>query len=393
MKINLGSPVVVVSAALILFFSHGLGAAETNTDAVLARSLISKGNPARLSRVFERARDGQALTVSVIGGSITQGARASKPENRYANRVADWWRKSFPKSDIKLVNAGIGATGSDYGAMRASRDLLVYHPDFVVVEFALNDLGAPQGGAESLEGLVRQIMNQPNLPAVMLLFMMNEKGQSMAEWHAKVGTHYDLPMVSFREALWPELQAGRLQWRDIEADDVHPNDRGHDYMALFVNHALEQILDGGGNSETKIPPLPKPLFSDQFEHVTFLAGGGLKPVTNSGWQYETNGWAFVATEPGSVVEFEVEGRSVLASIWREHKPLGKARLQVDDQPPIVKDTWYDQTWGGYRDTFFVGRNLEPGRHRLKIEVLKEKNPSSTGHEIRLVAIGCAGISK
>ena len=34
---------------------------------------------------------------------------------------------------------------------------------------------------------------------------MNNAGGNAQEWHGKVGEHYGLPMVSFRDALWPEV--------------------------------------------------------------------------------------------------------------------------------------------------------------------------------------------
>ncbi|MBT7166990.1 MAG: SGNH/GDSL hydrolase family protein, partial [Victivallales bacterium] len=79
------------------------------------RSLLSQGNVARIQHAMAKARRGEPVTIAVIGGSITQGARASKPQNRYGNLVAQWWRQNFPKSRIQFVNAGIGGTGSNYG--------------------------------------------------------------------------------------------------------------------------------------------------------------------------------------------------------------------------------------------------------------------------------------
>lgn len=110
------------------------GPAEAVDIAALSRSaLVATGDTARIQRVLARARRGEPMTMAVIGGSITAGAMASAPTNSYGNRVADWWRQAFPKAEIKFVNAGIGATGSDYGAFRARRDLLSHRPDFVIV--------------------------------------------------------------------------------------------------------------------------------------------------------------------------------------------------------------------------------------------------------------------
>ena len=82
----------------------------------------------RLQRAFAKARRGERVTVAVIGGSITAGAMASTAEKNYGSLVAQWWRKTFPKADIHFVNAGIGATGSNYGALRVERDVLAHQP-------------------------------------------------------------------------------------------------------------------------------------------------------------------------------------------------------------------------------------------------------------------------
>ena len=58
--------------------------------------------------------------------------------------VADWWQTRFPSSAVTLVNAGIGATGSDIGTFRVKKDVIEKDPDFVVVEFAVNDAGLKQ---------------------------------------------------------------------------------------------------------------------------------------------------------------------------------------------------------------------------------------------------------
>jgi lysophospholipase L1-like esterase len=385
----LASP--VASGAAADTNSTSTAPAASDPRAILSRSLVSAGNTARLQQVFARARRGGAVTIGVIGGSITQGARASAPEKRYGNLVADWWRRKFPSAQVKFVNAGIGATGSDYGALRAGRDLLSQQPDFVVVEYSVNDQGDPRGHVDALEGLVRQILTRTNQPAVMLLYTMDQKGENMQDWHAKVGRHYELPMASFRDALWPEIQAGRLRWTEIEADEVHPNDRGHAYLAAFVTNILESAANKGPRADAVVPALPAPLFTDQYEHVTFLAGDQLKPITNQGWTYNSEFHAFAADQPGSVIEFEITGRTVLVTDWHVRGPFGKARMQVDDQVPVIRDAWFDQTWGGYRDTAVLARDLAPGKHRVRIELLAEQNPKSEGHRFRLVALGAAGV--
>ena len=375
--------------------SQGL-AAQSDENALCTRSLVSAGDTARLQRALVKARRGEPVTVGVIGGSITQGAGASQPERRYGDLVAAWWRKTFPQAKIEYVNAGIGATGSDYGALRAKRDLLSHHPDFVVVEYAVND-SDNDAAAETLEGLVRQILGEPNSPAVMLLFTMNQSGGNAQKAHAKVGWHYDLPMVSFRDALWPEIEQGRMKWVDVEADVVHPNDRGHAYCAKFIVQVLEKVLGevAAGALPRQIKPTPAPLFSDLFEHVALFEADALKPVANQGWTYDAtqpSNKCWKTDQPGSAIEFLIEGKVILIMDWHIRGPMGQAKVQVDDLPPVVREGWFDQTWGGYRMTTIIARDLKPGQHRVKLQLLPESNPQSTGHDFRLLGLAAAGVA-
>ena len=166
---------------------------------------------------------------------------------------------------------------------------------------------------------------QTNQPAVVL-FTMNQEGGNAQEWHGKVGRHYDLPMVSFRDALWPEIKAGRMKWSDVEADVVHPNDRGHDYAARFVSQPARAV-PADLPADDRLPPpkpVPKPLFSDPFEHVALFEADALKPSTNEGWTFDARGKSWKSDQPGSVIEFEVAGQVILLMDWHIRGPMGQA---------------------------------------------------------------------
>lgn len=354
------------------------------------QSLASTGDLRRVQQVMAKAQRGEKVTVAVIGGSITQGARASKPESQYGSLVAGWWRSAFPKAQIEFVNAGIGATGSNFGALRARRDLLSHNPDFVVVEYGVND-GNTQAFAETLEGLVRQILKQPNRPAVVQLFMMCQGGGNAQEWHGKVGAHYSLPIISYRDALWPEIKAGRLAWDAVMADDVHPNDLGHACAADFVGYLLD-IAKAGIDKPSAVRPVPAPLFSELYEHTALFEAPDLKPLSNAGWTLDEKDRSWVSDKPGSVIEFEIDGQAIFSMHFVVKRAMGKAKLQVDGGAPVVYDGWFDQTWGGYRCTNLLAKDLKPGKHTVRIEVLEEKSPGSDGHEFRLFGLGAAGVT-
>ena len=344
---------------------------------------------------MSKARRGERVIVAFIGGSITEGAKATAKERRYIENVGNWWRKNFPKAQIEVLNAGIGATGSSFGALRVQRDVLSRNPDVLVVEFAVNDANT-EINAQTYEGLIRQALISPQPPAVLLLFMLHKDGSNAQEWFARVGAHYNLPMISYRDAIFPEIQAGKVKWEDISPDMIHPNDLGHNYVAQTMDALFAKVLATLSESGElgKVKPVPTPLLTDRFERTLLFTGAELKPIVNQGWNFESSnikstGWK--AARPGSVLEFELPGSLIFLQCWKINGPMGIARVTIDGAVPADIDAWFEQTWGGYNLTKVVGENLAPGKHRIRIELLKGKNPKSGGYEFRVTGLGSAGL--
>ena len=363
---------------------------------VYARSVLSEGDAARLQAAFGRAAEGKPITIAAIGGSITQGACATEEQKRYPNLVAEWWQRTFPQCQVALVNAGIGATGSDLGACRVWRDVVARDPDFVIVEYAVND-PADAFHARTLEGLVRQVLVAPKQPAVLLLFMMNEAGQNAQDWQRRVGEHYGLQMVSYRDALWPEIQAGRLKWTDISPDAVHPNDDGHQICARLVTVLLERIRQATNEAPAHgIPRLPAPLFGDEWARAMLLTGDALRPEANNGWKVAgpwTFGKCWQAEAPGQSISFAVPGAEIAAVFWRVKGPMGRVAAQVDDGAPQVLEGYFEQTWGGYTPFQLLASGLQPGVHKVTLTTTDETHPESNGHQFQLHALAVAGLPR
>jgi lysophospholipase L1-like esterase len=378
---------------LLICLAPGCGSRKNHGEdpALSARALASPGDTARLQRVLAKARRREPVTVAVIGGSITAGQGASSTTHAYASLMAQWWRDAFPQTPITFVNAGLAATTSNYGALRAPRDLLGCHPDFVVVEFGVNDKNSPES-AESVEGLVRQILRLPNSPAVVLLFFMHKDGSNAQEWQGRVATHYQLPIISFRDAFWPDVAAGKMHYADVEDDSVHPNDRGHAAAAQFITDFLAQLRRDLPPDDRLAPiaPLPAALFSDDYAHVSLYEADALTPVHNQGWTLDAVHHCWWSDVPGSTIEFAIPGRRILGMDWKQNGPMGTAEVCVDDQPPVRLDAWFDQTWGGFRNTAELAGDLPPGPHRVRVTLLDDTNPNSNGHTFCLMGLGAAG---
>lgn len=390
-------PLVLLSISVLLSVCIGiLQADEFVKERIYKRSLVSTGDTARLKRVFKKARQGEPLTIAVIGGSITEGAITSHKSKRYGSLLEKWFMDTFPNTKIKYVNAGIGATGSSIATHRAEEDLLKYNPDFVVTEFAVND-GNAQSFAETYEGLLRKILKQKNNPAIVMLFTMHESGRNAQPWQSKLGLHYKLPMISYRDAIFPEIEAKGVKLLDVFADHVHPNDAGHKYCADFIIAFLEKTL-AELSTDSDLPvivPTPEPLFTDIFEYTKLLTADNITPLTNTGFTTTDGrlGKAFIADKPLSIVTFEVEGTHIRLVYWKIKGDMGIANVWVDNLEPVKIDAWFNQDWGGYNCEVVIAKNLSPGKHILNVQLLEEKNKNSNGREFQIRAILAAGLGK
>jgi acyl-CoA thioesterase-1 len=234
------APTPVVSRAC--YISDPSNSANCLVDGdVLARSVVNYGDDSRIKAVIAKAKAGQPIVIAAIGGSVTQGAWCTQPQFCYVNRIFGWWQASFPQSKMTLINAGIGQTDSTFGASRVQKDVLDYNPDFVIVDFDVNDQWNSNSTA-SYRSLVEQILGAPSHPAVVMLAVMDRSGHNAQDWHMAVQKEFNLPYVSEKNALLPEEQAGTLQATEITQDAVHPNDLGHQVLAQLVAYRLQSAM-------------------------------------------------------------------------------------------------------------------------------------------------------
>ena len=358
------------------------------TDEIVARSQLSTGDLARLSNVFAKAYRGEPITLGVIGGSITVGAFATTQQDSYSGRLLNWWRERFPHCDIRLINAGVGGTGSMYGALRAGKDLLSSQPDFIVVEFAVNDNWTD---GEAFEGLLRQILAQPNLPAVLLLFMMWEKGGNDQEMQGKVGAHYCVPMVSFRDALWPEIQAGHLRWSDYIADTVHPTDAGHAAAARFITTMCENALNASPTGKsTSVSPMPSPIYADAFQHVAWRDAANLDPIENDGWHRafdQKNIPAWNSAKTACRISFDWSGSGLVAVFSDPPYDLHSIQFCIDGASLRTLGVLKQPK----RQLFILAQDLAPGRHTVELACTNSEDTGTAAGQVRLLGIASIGV--
>lgn len=224
---------------------------------MIARSCMNTGNLFRMKRAIAKAKAGEDVTVAYIGGSITQGAGA-KPigTNSYAYRSYEMFKQRFGKGDgsnVHFIKAGVGGTPSELGLTRYEDDVLrqgTVKPDVVVIEFAVNDAGDETGGV-CYESLALMAMEGPGNPAVVLLFSVFMDDYNLQDNLSRVGFHYDLPIVSIKNAVTPNFyeETPVITKRQFFYDLYHPSNDGHQIMADCLDYFWQLAEEGDAPSE------------------------------------------------------------------------------------------------------------------------------------------------
>ncbi len=352
-------------------------------------------NFARLKHLFCRAAAGEELTIGFLGGSITQGSLAAQSGNTYAFRVYQWFVDTFPMARFHYVNGGIGGTDSFYGVCRAVPDLLMYQPDFVVVDFSVNDTKLPFR-QETYEGLLRKLLAWPSHPAVVLLNnIYYDTGLTAEDDHVEVGNHYGVPHVSIRDSIYKDLHAGRYASRALlSPDGLHPNDFGHGLVAGEIIRLLKTVNAHRDELEEEAA-FPAPLTADAYENARRLTIRDASPKLE-GFRADAaeklghldhwkNGW--VGQRPGDKITFEVEA-SCIAVQYRKtiRRPALRAQLVLDGDAahPVLLDGNFDEDWGDCLCLQPILHHGERKTHTVEITILPDTNTEQT--EFYLMAL-------
>lgn len=352
---------------------------------MVERSLKSFGNPYRILKVMEKARRGEEICVVALGGSITQRYHASTIEKCYASLVGSWWKENFPKSNVNFVNAGIGATGSLIGIHRLQRDVLDYNPDFVVVEYSVNDFSRRNIDAkETYSNIIHRLLAAGC--AVLALDMTTVGNANTQFIHLPIAEYYEIPFVSFCDAVTPEWTKDESLKTRWEADGTHPTDEGHKLVADLIGAYLNKLLPLNANdyaeSEAKAP-----YFTEDFQNATIYyiddivpesAGCFSKGNTHStkmeyGWKTTTNGDPLV---------FKFENCKKMFVLFERTNSGngGKAVGDVNGRKTEF-DSHFEDGWGIYANSALVFESEKPEDVTFTVTPQLEE-----GKEFTLIAI-------
>lgn len=354
---------------------------KVTTD-MINNSLVSKGDVSRIERAMNKAKGGKDITIAFLGGSITQGCNATKFEECYASRTYKWFKDKFRNVKVKYVNAGVGATGSIIGAHRVEKQVLSQNPDIVFIDFAVNDKDSIYDKV-AYESIVRRILSMENSPAIVEVFMSNFDGSNVQNQQIEIGKKYNLPMISFRNAIYTEMINDRIKWEDVASDEVHPNDYGHFIIANLLTSFMEDIYENLQDVKVNKIELGEPLFGDKYINGVIMNSNNLNAIEvngfsldNEGFQVFKDGWKFISENGGeATLSVNLEGKNIFLLYKKTIKNISaKLSVKVDEKEPIIIDTFFKDGWGDYSATEVLVEQSLNEKHNIQIKVINEGKP-------------------
>jgi acyl-CoA thioesterase-1 len=209
---------------------------------------------ATIAPLSSKVAQGQPLAILAIGSSSTEGVGASAKDRTYPARLQALLAKAWPKSQIEIVNAGIGGETAPQTLARMKTALAARHYDLVIWQVGTND--AVRGGdLDAFRAMVRDgiTMVREAGPALAILdqqfFPSVRDPQRYGAYVEAVGE------IARREAVPVFARyAAMREWHrtDAEAfktalwtDGFHMSDAGYDCLARDMAAGLVSLTTTG----------------------------------------------------------------------------------------------------------------------------------------------------
>lgn len=349
------------------------------TDRMVALSELNLGNQVRLAGAMKKAAAGEEITVAYIGGSITQGSSAGD-DGCYARLVTNWFQDTYPDAKINYLRAGIGATGSYIGVHRVQSDVLDSNPDIVFVEFSVNDTTEnTMRNVNSYDSLLRKIWNSGSSPAVVCIGMTQDNGTSFQNYHYAIAKSYDLPFISYRNAILEVIDKGYIKWTDISDDNIHPNTQGHKVLTDIVTHYLASVNENKDNISGDESDFSMPFTKDKFANATLLTPSNFEAADPSGkivasdknfgnfiGNWTARGSKIFDGENTCLIFENVEAKNIGLLFGKVTGGGTVLDVYVDDVLVDSIDARFPGGWGNYAEAAEIAAFAETGTHTVKI---------------------------
>ncbi len=333
-------------------------------------------------KFIQKVKTGKPIVITYLGGSITCGEITSpvsgtnavnkfydytnyNPEkDSWRAKTFEWLRNNFEQKpgQFRQINAAIGGTPSLLGAYRLEQDVLSKNPNFVFVEFAVNDNdvakltldnpNAPRSILRTTRSIIERLRkNNPNVAIFMPLspHRMSENSRYNL-WENNLDLSHDetllsaeslkIPYVSLRKAFYDNHKIRKINpfydGPDSPGNFVHPSPHGHHAYAEAVKESLSKLFKTK-KFDFKLPEKkrkivkPSPLFPKLIMPETLLK-------YSKGWKVKNldtcetpilENHSCLISSTNSSLEYTFKGTAV--ALWFDIQSKGILEIYLDEK--------------------------------------------------------------
>ena len=371
-----------------------------------------------LQNTYHCLKVNKKLNVAYLGGSVTVGVgigsdngvsmQTRRDTLSWRGLTTTWLKEQFPNAQIRETNAGIGGTGSIFGAYRATDDLHLQNdsakPDLLFVDAAINDMYDSTTAADVkkyMETIVRTTNQYAPYCDIIFVYVTDSTRlaytdsshyPSLAAQH-EVAQKYGIPEIYVGKQTCEKYSiTSSSAWTNsgLFYDIVHPVVAGYAEYGAFVTQALQaELVDKTLNPylyTAKV--LPSASYNPLVAPARYFFNGANGKTT--GFTLTENSSSLdnvgylTASASGAKVKFTFKGTGL--QLWASAKTEASTiRVTIDE----ISETYTIQRGGADNDkVFLLASGLANTEHTVTIESVSV--PATQGKELVVKALMVEG---
>ncbi len=259
-----------------------------------------------LTNTYRKIKNKKDISIAFMGGSITYGIGTNDLNDSFRVLVEEWFKEQYGIS-VNQQNLAIPSAASGLGAYCVEADVLLYNPDIVFIEYAINDKYARAQYSQeeisvNMETIIRKIRtNSPNTDIVLLYTTAAEVSMSEALFmeakvHEEIAAHYGVTSINIgyglrksRGLLKSGSSAVDQKWLQFFADSCHTNRNGNIVYANIIKECIQSAFkaaESGAKVNLQLPKTKnKTLLNTEYIKTSDVSLDG-----NKGWKKSTEQW-------------------------------------------------------------------------------------------------------
>ncbi len=217
-------------------------------DCTVPAELLALQQP--LPKLLETVRSNAPIRIVALGSSSTWGTGATSRAHTYPARLEQELRTAWPKSDVRVINAGVRGQLARHMLARIDKDVTPFQPQLVLWQTGVNDAikGVPiadykqqlRTGVERLRKLGADVVlvDQQYYPS----FKKLKDGPLYLDAMREVAADLKVPIVQRYRIMQHLISSAQFTAATLLApDQFHLNDRAYDCIGRLVARSLEAI--------------------------------------------------------------------------------------------------------------------------------------------------------